>query len=446
MKRQALVDLISSALGGRRLVWFGTRGDDVEPAAELPELSASFSIISSYRRREFVRSEALEDLVGHRVDLDAYELDDHLGEPEVRQLRQSMFTALAGPSAVFTYRPSTFVSAICFARRDRCSYLGMFKDHQNAFEHKPWVESSLADLGLPHIAWTYVADEEQLETLKMLREGPVMLRRSRTSGGTGLVKLDDEDGLREAWMSSAEAYVSVARYVERGLPVNIGAVVWKDGVTVHPASVQLIGQPSLTTRPFGYCGNDFTAVRQLSDPTVSAMEQATRITGEWLRGRGYLGAFGIDFLVKDGVPLFTEVNPRFQGSTHASCQISVEKEESCLLLEHLGAHLGLPAPASAPLVQQVREAPDLSHVVLHNTTKAALVPDASRLLSEASGLPGFCRADVRARPDVPLDIGATQARVTLRRSVTSTGFDLDRDLVQLAMSTTELPTQRRELA
>lgn len=432
MRRNDLVKLVSRSLGGRRLIWFGTRGDDVEAAVQLPELTAAFSIISQFRGRDYVTALALEDLTGRRVDLDSYELDDHLHEPAVRELRASIFTALAGRSAVFTYRPSTFLSAICFARRDRCRYLGLFKDHQNAFEHKPWVESAVADLGLPHIPWTYVADEDQLDTLHMLRNGPVMLRRSRSSGGTGLVRLDDEDGLRDAWLSSDEAYVSVARYVDGGLPVNIGAVAWRDGVTFHPASVQLIGQPSLTRRPFGYCGNDFTAVNQLSTSTIAAMEQSTRVVGDWLRSRGYLGAFGIDFLVKDGVPLFTEVNPRFQGSTHASCQLSVEMDESCLLLEHIAALLGLPAPAAVPLTRLIRDTPPLSHVVLHNTDAEPATPDITAFLAEAATLSGFCRADVRARSNVPVESGATIARVTLRRPVTGTGFDLDADVADLA--------------
>jgi hypothetical protein len=432
VRRSDLVALISRRLDGRRLIWFGTRGDDVEAALELPEMAAAFSIISRFRSRDYVTALALEDLTGRRVDLDSYELDDHLHEPEVRELRSAIFTALAGRSAVFTYRPSTFLSAICFARRDRCQYVGLFKDHQNAFEHKPWVETAVADLGLPHIPWTYVADEDQFDTLRMLRDGPVMLRRSRSSGGTGLVRLDDETGLRDAWLSSDEAYVSVAPYVDGGLPVNIGAVAWRDGVTFHPASVQLIGQPSLTRRPFGYCGNDFTAVNQLPASTIASMEHSTRVTGDWLRSQGYVGAFGIDFLVKDGVPLFTEVNPRFQGSTHASCQLSVEMDESCLLLEHMAALLGLPAPDPVPLARLIRDSPPLSHVVLHNTDAEPAAPDITAVLAEAAALPGFCRADVRARPNVPVESGATIARVTLRRPVTTTGFDLDADVADLA--------------
>jgi len=435
MKRSDLIAQISATLRRRSLVWFGTRGDDVEAATELPQLSAAYSLIGRYDGRDSVDAESLERLTGKRVDLDGFELDDHLGDHAVRELRNRVLSALSGPSALFTYRPSTFLSAISFARRDRCDYLGMFKDHQTAFEHKPWVESSVAQLGIPHVPWTYIADEEQLRTLKMLARGAVMLRTSRSSGGIGLVKLEDADMLRAAWMTGVESFVSVAPYIDRAMPLNVGAVVWKDGVTLHPASVQLIGHPALTTRPFGYCGNDFALVSQLPLGVLGAVEDSTLRVGEWLRGHGYVGAFGVDFLVKDGVPLFTEVNPRFQGSTHASCRISVELGESCILLEHLAAHLGITAPHARPLAWWASHAAPLSHIVLHNTSSRGRLVHGS-IYERLGSVSALRRVDVVAPPDVEAEPNATLARVTLGRSVTTNGFDLSPDIVDVVGAAT----------
>src|SRR5205085_8872812 len=128
--------------------------------------------------RSSVEGVALEDLTGQRVDLDTYDLDSEPRRPEVMLLRQALLRALARPSVVFTYRPTMFLSAVCFARRDRCQYLGLFSGHQAAFEHKPWVESAVAELGVAHIPWTYIADDDQLDTVQLLAKGPVMLRRS----------------------------------------------------------------------------------------------------------------------------------------------------------------------------------------------------------------------------------------------------------------------------
>jgi hypothetical protein len=424
VKRAPLLRDISRRIGDRQLVWFGTRGDDVESATELPQFTAAFSIINRYRRRTAVHSMALEDSTGLRPDLDTFDLDSHPRDDAVIALRQAMLRVLARPSVLFTYRPSAFVSALGFARHDRCEYLGVFSDHQSAFEHKPWVESAVAGMGIPAIPWTYLADDDRLEALRQLGHGPIMLRRSRTTGGVGLARLDDGDRLAEVWPDEDEAFVSVAPFIDGAVPVNVSAVVWQDGVTVHPASVQLIGVPGCTTRRFGYCGNDFAAVSELGRDVLDGIDAAVHRIGAWLRDRGYIGAFGADFLVRNGVPLFTEVNPRFQGSTHLSCRISVELEESCLLTEHLAACLGMAAPPARSLWDLAREAPPLSHVVVHVTDKVPMQGGADDLVEavEATGL--LRHVDVTVPPGVVAEPSATVARLTIGQQITHDGFSL----------------------
>ena len=198
ISREEAIEQVRGALDGRQLIWFGTRGDDIEAMASLPELAASYSVINSYQGRESVEGYSYEELIGYRVDLDSHDIDDELAADAMTPFRQSLLRTMSQPSVVFTYRPSVLVNSVCFARRDRCQYAGMFKAHQDAFEHKPWVESSLRALGLPSIPWVYIADEDQLEAIPMLREGPVMLRKSRSSGGTGLTKVDTHEALRRA--------------------------------------------------------------------------------------------------------------------------------------------------------------------------------------------------------------------------------------------------------
>ena len=346
-----MLERVSTELNGRRLVWFGTRGDDVEGLGDLPELAAAFSIISAYAKRPSIETLALEQLTGERVDLDVYEIDKDDKNPEaLAELRRKLWRVLHRPSVVVTYRPSTFIASVTFPRRDRCTYLGLFKDHQGAFDFKPWVETAVEELGIPIVPWRYVADADQLLSAHLLKSGPFIVRPSKTTGGVGFSRLENVEELA-ALLDEFIMPVAVAPYIEDAIPVNIGAVAWHDGVTLHPASVQLIGIPCLTQRPFGYCGNDFGAMSDLDPIKFSAMEEAVVRIGEWMAARGYRGAFGVDFLVTEqGPPLFTEVNPRFQGSTHASCQISVERGESCLMLEHVAALLGMDAPKATTLL------------------------------------------------------------------------------------------------
>lgn len=419
-------DEISSRLDGRRLIWFGTRGDDIESAAELEELHSVFSILSPHRRRHSLKSVSLEQLTGVRVDLDTYDLDDEPNREAFAEFRQLALHAMSSRNAVFTYRPSVLVSSLAFSRRDRTLYLGLFKDFQSAFEHKPWVESSLAELGVAAIPWLYIANEEQVRCRTELDSGSVMLRRSRSTGGTGLYRVNTMAELRALWPEQHEAYVSVAPYLEGGLPINVSGVVWHNGVTLHPMSIQLIGIEGCTTRPFGFCGNDFASARDLDSDVIDAVQQATLTIGEWMGRHGYRGAFGVDFLLHEGLPLFTEINPRFQGSTHLSCEIALDMDESCLVLDHLGAHLGMDAPKTLGL-RDFFATSDVSHLVQHWTGSAAMRLDGSASVDRlrSSGLP-VRRTDVIATVDSITDPGGTVARATFNGPITVTGFELNK--------------------
>lgn len=426
--RAALRREVSDALGDRQLIWSGIRGDDAESLSDLPQFAASFTIINAYRRRPLRDSLAYEELSGTRVDMETWDVDDHPDAPATVAFRRALLTAMAPRSALLPYRPSRFLSALSFARRGTCLNLGLFGSHQFAFEHKPWVETAVAAMGIPNLEWRYIADEEQLDAERLLASGPVMLRRSRTSGGEGMLRVDDPAALASGWPRGAEAFVSVSRYVPAAVPINVGATVWDDGVTVHFPSVQLIGIESCVTRPFGYCGNDFAAAKDIEPAVLDDVEAATVRIGGWLRDHGYRGTFGVDYLVDGDRALFTEVNPRFQGSTRASARLSVELDQPCLLLEHISAVLGLRRPDRPPLRTAVRDAPDLAQVVVHRTAPTEAEVDVSDLRRDLRALDTSCRMDVAVEPHTRVQPGAVAARFSFDARVTTTGFDLRPDI------------------
>ena len=423
MRRAELFAEVAARLGQRRLVWAGLRGEDIESIADLPQLAASYSIIGAYDRRSTVEGIALENQLGRRVDPEIWDIDDFRGDPSVISFRRSLLQTLSEPSALLPYRSSSFLSAIWFARRDRCLHLGLFGAQQFAFEHKPWVETAVEGLGIPTIPWVYIADEEQLRAGELVSEGPVLLRRSRTSGGQGFFRANSLEEASKYWPETDESFVSVAPYYSDVLPINVGAVVWSDGVSVHHPSVQLIGIEGCVTRPFGYCGNDFGLAKDFDIGLLSSIEDYTVRIGQWLRSKGYLGAFGVDYLLdKSGVLRFTEVNPRFQGSTVASARLSVESGHPCLVLEHLAALLGVSLPRQRPLAERMQEASPLSQLVLHWTGVEPVRIDIENFLGGL--IESGASVDACARPSFAVDSGATLARITVRKSVTDTGFSL----------------------
>lgn len=422
--RKERLAFISRQLGCRELIWAGLRADDIHAISDLGQLAGSFSAIGGRDRDGLLPGVDFEDLSGRRVDLDNWDIEDHLETGPAQEFRHLILARLEVPSALLPYRSSKFLSSILFARRDRCLDLGLFGAHQQLFEYKPWVETYVAMLGLPHLRWEYVADEEQQRARRLLSEGPIMLRVSRSSGGAGIVRVDEPDHLAANWPHRPEAFVGVSRFIANATPVNVGATVWHDGVTVSHPSVQLVGIPECTTRPFGYCGNDFGLASALPNSTLDAMERSVFALGRWLHSYNYCGTFGVDFLVDEsGVPLFSEINPRFQGSTHASSQLSGEANESCLFLDHIAARLGHDAPPSRPLREVAHNNPSFAHIVIQWTGKPTRV-DSIRLSDALHALPACCRTDVLAKATVLTDTGGVALRVTTRASATSTGYDL----------------------
>lgn len=425
-RRKQLRSLVVDELGNRRLVWSGLRGDDLEPLSDLPQLWGSYTISGSYCRRPLAVSLAYEDLSGTRPDLENWDIEDHLGAHASARFRRALLEGLGAPSAMLPYRPSTFLSAIGFARRDRCEVLGLSGAHQSAFEHKPWVESSLDRLGIPNLGWKYIADAEMLDVKAMLKLGSIMLRRSRTSGGEGLWRVNSFADVQKAWPRQAEGFASVAAYVPNGLPLNVGGTVWRDGtITVHHASVQLIGIPSCVTRPFGYCGNDFALARTLPRSVLDRTEATTSRVGAWLHMNGYVGTFGVDYLLVDGIPIFTELNPRFQGSSALSGRLSIETNLPCLFLEHIAAWLGLPPLKRPPLVEQMQEARDVSQVAVHWTGSPGASVSATQLESMLRSEGTEVAMEAAASPRVLMETGALVGRYVSKGSATSTGYELN---------------------
>ena len=408
MKRSALLAAVDRRLGARALVWCGLRAEDAEPLADVPQFAAAYGMIAAYHHH-----------------METWDIEDHLDDEPVHQFRMHLLRSLAGDSALLPYRSSNFLSSVWFSRIDNCLNLGRFGGLQAAFEHKPWIESVAAELGLAAVPWVYLADPDQISFVLEPFDSPMVVRRSRTSGGEGFAICWSVEDVHRAWPHQGDGLASVTPLLEDTVPINIGATVWNDGITLHHPSVQLIGIPECTDRPFGYVGNDFHAVGQLDSSTVSEIETATIAMGEWLGKQGYLGTFGVDFMVHEGQALFTEINPRFQGSTRASCEFDISSGESCLMLEHVAATLGICCPPAPRLRDLVSEAPRHATIVSHWNGKDGAIVSFDQAIRSIEQARDYVGCEVRLPTGVGIDSGGVVARISVGRSITQTGLDLD---------------------
>lgn len=383
MTREAVRQEVISALGDRKLLWFGVRGDEADAFSDLPQFAGVFSSMSRYGRRSSIRSVSYEDDAGVRPDMETWRLDARTSNPVTARFRAAALDIMKGPCTVVPYRPTDFISSLVLARQPQCQYLGVFSANQVGFEYKPWVEQEVRKIGVPTIPWRYIADEDKLMALRLLSEGPIVVRSSRGSGGNGTFFVDSPDALDEAWRPGDDAFMSVSPFLADYQPANMAGVVWNEGVTFHPMSAQIIGVPELTSRSFGYCGNDFGWAQRIDLTVAKTMVDATARIGGWLHRFGYLGAFGVDYMVGPGGDVvFTELNPRFQGSTVVSCKVSWAAGETDVVLEHMAACLGLPKPTEeARLAERLSTWPAMMHAYAHWVGRNAMMGGVSRLQS-----------------------------------------------------------------
>ncbi len=414
---------IRSALDSRSLLWFGIRGEDAESLLSIPEFGGSYSISAPARSAslEPAANVALEELAGQRVDLDRYDLDLDASS-SADAFRAVVQNAVSRPCVVMVYRSGGFISDLAFSMSESMLLAGLHADRQRSFEHKPWIETSLRQLGVATPDWVYVGANQGPRVVRRLASGPVVVRTSRDSGGVGITMATSADEVHTAIENSGEPFVAIAPHIHDAVPVNVGGCVFDDGaIRLHAPSVQLIGLANCTDRMFGFCGNDFAAINDLPATRIDELDRMCRVVGGWLHQERYRGAFGVDALVADDRVVFTEVNPRFQGSSSLGAAIAREIGEPDLLLDHLAAFLGIvPEDAGLPLSAWRERQPPHSQVIVHNTT-------AETVSVRHTPLNNGRRHGARATlvPTTPVAPGGVLVRLVIDRQVTRSGFELE---------------------
>lgn len=421
MNRRQRISELCSRLGKRELIWYGTRGTDSQALLALPNFAKVFSLIAPLGALSIDLEVCLETLKRERVDLDAYRIATDIS-PEARKFQRSLFESLKEPAVVMTYRSDPVFTALYYPSSEFVEYLGLFHERQAPFEHKPWVETELRKWDVPTVPRRYLRDDDKNLLEELLAGGPVVARATRSDGGEGLALIKDPAEIDTKLPPHADGFFSIAPYLVPNIPLNVNAVVFQDGsVSLHSPSLQLIGIPGLTNRFFGYCGNDFAQIRNLDAEILDSLEDITLKVGKWLASMGYIGAFGIDALLylREGKVYLTEINPRFQGSSHLSSLIDIDLDRSDMFLEHMAAFWGLSPPVPTHLRDLAKQQREVSQVICHNCNPFPVrrnswqVPEAEDI--ECMLLPA---------KDIIVDPQAILFRAVIEGSVTENGGSL----------------------
>lgn len=420
MKRLDRIHELEQAIGSRELIWLGIRGSDAQSLLSFHSFSQCHSLTSPLDAISLRTESCLERIRGRRMDLDQYLLHEDQSTEASRYI-EGIFSCVRSPAVVVPYRPASLFSAIRYVHRGMVEYLGLFEETQAQFEHKPWVESELRLQGVATLPWTYHHGDDLSEVARELSNGPRVLRLSRSAGGTGFLIARTPEDL-EGWPRSRPGdYFAEAPFLHPTIPLNVGGVVFPGGdVSLHGPSLQLIGIPSCTNRPLGYCGNDFAAIRTLPVAVIENLEDMVYRVGRWMGRGGYQGAFGVDAVVHRGEVYLAEVNPRFQGSSSMSARLDEAMDRPDIFLDHMAAFLGLECPPTVSLTTIVKLQPPLAHCVIHNTSLETMRP----MVGKVPWAESECEILHLPSDGVSVEPGGMLCRAVFREPVTVDGFSL----------------------
>ncbi|MFM8413391.1 MAG: ATP-grasp domain-containing protein [Planctomycetota bacterium] len=185
---------------------------------------------------------------------------------------------------------------------------------------KSWVRRQLKRLGVPVIPGSEIRLAPGQFPVLAKRHGlPLVVSLDHSAAGCGVHLVHDEADFRALADAHRGAPASVMQFID-GRSLSMAAVRTHEAVLLGEASLQVIGQPGLTNLSFGWCGNDFSGTH-LQEREVEQMRAIQARVGDWLGDlrvgdhHGFRGIFGIDFISDGRNVYFTEINPRFLGTT-----------------------------------------------------------------------------------------------------------------------------------
>jgi len=135
-------------------------------------------------------------------------------------------------------------------------------------------------------------------------------------------------------------------------------------------SVQIVGTYGCTNRAEIYCGNDFSAANRVPKSIREEICTIMEKIGLFMGTEGFLGLFGMDFLLNGDEVLALEINPRFQGSTMLLSLLQADRGEVPLAALHVMQFMGLIEEFTQDFLEQskkmYRTPYNGAHLIVHS--------------------------------------------------------------------------------
>jgi hypothetical protein len=217
-------------------------------------------------------------------------------------------------------------------------------------------------------------DETTFAKAGNILDGPFVVQPPVGSSGENTYFVNNEaDFDRVKDILEPKQRVKLSKY----LPVpslNGHCVVLKtrDGLRSIAAcpSVQIVGAHGCTSRAEVYCGNDFSAAASIPQSIREEICKIMENIGLFMGTKGFLGLFGMDFLLNGDEVLALEINPRFQGSTMLLSLLQVDRGEIPLAALHVMQFMDLIEEFTQDFLEQSKRMYRIpykgAHLIIHS--------------------------------------------------------------------------------
>lgn len=264
---------------------------------------------------------------------------------------------------ILYFKPSPKLESLC--RQFSYRNLGNRVSLNRLFEDKISFFKICQELDLPippgEIA---VLVKTDFKILKKKYGSPMVAQFGRGWAGSTTFFLENREEFNILKRQFGKIKVKVSRFIEGKTVLNNGCVSGS-GILIGPTAEQLTALPKFTAKKGGTCGRVWPA--RLSRKQNLEIERLTRKIGQEMQKKGYLGYFGLDFLIekKTGKVFLSENNARFTASAPFFTKLEIREGRLPLMLYHVKAFLGQDVE-----IQRYRDAKMLgSEVIVRNTAK-----------------------------------------------------------------------------
>jgi predicted ATP-grasp superfamily ATP-dependent carboligase len=206
---------------------------------------------------------------------------------------------------------------------------------KNFFDDKILFRRILHEIGIKPVPGTVsLSDNLDYNSLKSKFGAAFILKYPFASSGNKTHYVENADNLNYLKNIYQGKTVIIEQYFESS-SINVNACITEKENIVSQPSVQIVGIESLVKSRFGYAGNDFAALKNISDDKITEIKKITRIIMNSMVEKGYRGIMGLDFLNTDNYIYPVEINPRFQNSTSMLTLFEIQHDIIPLTFFHI---------------------------------------------------------------------------------------------------------------